>query len=199
MKKMLGLMIVIILASMAFAGCSKEDKQEIKKETKQETMVIKPGQLSKESDIILKAFVGEAMIYDYIVDESATYITHSLWIYREGEWVRSGASASIEDSSEGRIGIRLTESECDIVNFDETGYAKSSFDGLEKDLSETTMKVGWQLSNPTPIKLNEEILLSITLGTNSNSYSIGSKENFRDYECEEGIAVTVTFSDHQDV
>ena len=51
------------------------------------------------------------------------------------------------------------------------------------------------LSEETEIELNKEIVLNIYVGNSKNSLSIGNLEDFREINCEAGVAFTVTFSD----
>ncbi|WP_162273103.1 hypothetical protein, partial [Merdimmobilis hominis] len=52
-----------------------------------------------------------------------------------------------------------------------------------------------RLSNPTPIAAGKEIPLWLRLGTDQNGLSVVLSENFREVDCNAGLAVTVTFSE----
>ena len=52
-----------------------------------------------------------------------------------------------------------------------------------------------RLSNPTPITSGKEIPLWLRLGTDQNGLSVVLSENFREVDCNAGLAVTVTFSE----
>lgn len=55
------------------------------------------------------------------------------------------------------------------------------------------MQTNFRLTNPTNIEIDKEITLWANLGTSKNALS--SSENFREVDCDAGVAVTITFSD----
>ena len=52
-----------------------------------------------------------------------------------------------------------------------------------------------RLDNPTEIEANREIPLWVRLGTNKNSMTSITLDDFRESECDTGLAITITFSD----
>lgn len=54
-----------------------------------------------------------------------------------------------------------------------------------------------RLDNPTEIEANREIPLWIRLGTNKNSITSITLGDFRESDCDTGLAITITFSDKE--
>lgn len=159
-------------------------------------MTIKPSQFSKETQEVLKLFDDEIIFFDYKLDETVKAYSINLWAYQNGEWIGNGAIYGGFDLGD-RIALRLTDNSFDLYTIDETGHTKYSIHDLGTDFSVCTSIASTRLINPTSIELNKEIPLWVKLGTDKHGISIGEIHDFRNSDCNAGVAVTVTFSDKE--
>lgn len=185
MKKILLLFAFIIAISLS--SCSSVGEEN--------GMVIRPSEFSEETQKVLKIFDDEIIFFDYNVDETAKFFSIDLWFYKNGEWVADGNLLDSINYLNNRIAIQLKDSEVDVFSIDEAGgFAKYGFYETG-DFSNSTSVASNRISKPTPIVLNEEIPLWVKLGTDKNSMETGSASDFRNFDGNAGIAVTITFSD----
>ena len=159
-------------------------------------MYIKPSDFSDETLEVLDLFDDEIQFFDISFDETAKSYAISIWVYRDGEWVEDGTTAGNIDHVTGRIAVRLTETGCDLYTIDENGHVKYSFPTVDTPFDESTGVGGTRIDREVPIVLNKEIPLWVKIGTTANSMRVTDvTDDFRNAECNAGIAVTLTVSD----
>ncbi len=176
------------LLTLTLCACSQE---------KQSAMYIKPSDFSDETLEVLELFDDEIQFFDLSLDETAKSHTISVWVYRDGEWVEDGKTFGNIDRSAGRIAVRLTETSYDLYTMDdENGHVKYSYPALDTPFEESIGTGGARIDRETPIELNKEIPIWVKIGTTANSMkSMNITDDFRNAECNAGIAVTLTVSD----
>lgn len=183
MKKIL--LLFALLITIMLSACSKPNQN----------LTIRPSQFSKETQEVLKIFDDEIMFLDYTTDETIKSLSIDLWVYQNGEWINNGNTFGNIDSVSNQIALRLTETKYDLFIIDEEGYSQHSTPDIGTDFSNYTSVTSTRMTNPTSIKPNEEIPLWVKLGTNKNSIESASLTDFRNTDCDTGVAITVTFSD----
>lgn len=190
MKKVILIALLTIISVLLIACNNNSDKNHIK--VSDDTMIIQQSKFSDETQEVLQIIDNEIAFFDYEVDESIKSISMEVWAYKDGQWINSGGTHGDINPGKKRIAIRLNQNSGDIFEIDEKGYTKYTYDNIV-DFSECTMQTYFRLTNPTNIEINKEITLWANLGTSKNALS--SSENFREVDCDAGIAVTITFSD----
>ncbi len=181
MKKLI--IPLLLMVVLIFGGC-----QEVL-----DPMTIAPSDLSEETLEILDLFNEEMFFLDINLDESIKSTTFSVWVYRDGEWVKSGETTGEVDTLSERIAIRILDDHYDLYKMDDTGHMKYSYTGLDVGFDEVTAKGSTRIDGKTSITEGEEIPLWVMIGTNSSSFSVlDIEDDFRQNECDAGIAVTMT-------
>ena len=179
--------ILLGVVILALCACS---------QNKPSTMYIKPSAFSEETTEVLKLFDDEIQFFDIAVDETVKSYAISIWACCDGEWVENGMTVGNVDHLTGRIAVRLTETSCDIYTIDESGHAKYSFPTSDIPFDKSTGIGGTRIGQETPIELNKEIPIWVKIGTTTNSLQVMDiTGDFRNAECNAGIAVTLTASD----
>ena len=165
-------------------------------QNKQSAMTVKPAEFSKETVEVLDLLDGELQFFDISLDETVKSYAISVWVYRDGVWNEDGKTYGNIDFLGKRIAIRLTETSCDIYNISENGHTKSSYPALETSF-DPSMGIGTaRIDREIPIELNKEIPIWVKIGTTSNRLDVlDITEDFRNAECDAGIAVTLTVSE----
>jgi len=189
MKKRLLFFALIIVFLLPF--CSDIMKN-------QTGMIIQPTRFSRETQTALKIFDAETLFLDYTIDDTAKYYSINLWIYEDGKWVSGGSVSNSERQLDmnNRLAIHLKDIGVDIFTFDKTGdYIKYGLNGGGMELKNSISTASQRITKPTQISLNEEIPMWVIWGTNKNSMEVSDDSDFRNLECTEGVAITITFSD----
>jgi len=181
--------IIFVLVTLLLSACTNDL-------TTGGKMTIKPSQFSKETQEVLKLFDDEILFLDYKVDETVKAYSINLWAYQNGEWIGNGATSGGFDLGD-RIALRLTDNSYDLYTIDETGHTKYGINDLGTDFSVCTSIASTRLTNPTSIELNKEIPLWVKIGTDKHGISIGEIHDFRNSDCNAGVAITVTFYDKE--
>lgn len=182
MKKYALPLLLILLLSLTACGNQKD------------TMSISVSSFSKETQEVLDLLSDEFVFFDYRTDATVKSVSVELWCFAGGEWASVGKVYGPLNGESNRLGLRLSEYTCDIYQMESTGHTKSSYP-CPVDFSAVQTVSASRLSSPTRIELNREIPLWVKWGTNSNTLKTEGPENFRDVDCETGLAVTITFSD----
>ena len=184
-KKICAILLGALIVTLC--GCS---------QNKPSAMYIKPSVFSEETTEVLNLFDDEIQFFDIAVDETVQSYAISVWVCRNGEWVENGMTVGNMDHLTGRIAVRLTETSCDIYTIDEDGHAKYSFPTADIPFDKSTGIGGTRIGQQTPIELNKEIPIWVKTGTMANSMRVMDiTDDFRNAECNAGIAVTLTASD----
>lgn len=157
-------------------------------------MTISPGSFSEETQEVLKIIDDELLFFEYETDETVKSVSVDLWTYEEDEWINAGGTVGDLTAGGYQAAIRITDEACDIFQIDESGHTKSSYKSTV-DFDASGLVVQSRLDNREPIVLNKEIILWVKLGTDNSSISSGVGQDFREADCNAGMAVTITFSD----
>lgn len=188
MKK--AILSLILVTSIVLSACNNTDDNH-------NGMIIMPSKFSEETQEVLKIFDDEVVFLDYTIDETVKSSSINLWFYKNGEWTEGGKTSGNVDSLENQIAIRLKENGYDLFAIDKNGHIKYSYPEIGTDFSNSTAIASTRISSPTQITLNEEIPLWIKLGTDKSGIDIGMSDDFRNSDCNAGVAITVTFSDKE--
>lgn len=176
----------LLVAALLFSLCACSQNQ-------QSVMSIKPVAFSAETMEVLDLFDDEIQFFDISLDDTVKSYSISLWVYRDGQWNEDGRIQGDKDSSAQRIAIRLTENSFELYNVYEDGHEKCSYPVLDNLFEESIGIGGTRIDQETPIVLNEEIPVWVKIGTSTDRLDVS--KNFREIECNAGIAVTFTASD----
>lgn len=195
MKNRFKKFVVLVMGVMlmfSLSACTKDDNN-----TPTE-MIIKPSSFSKETTDVLKLFDDELQFFDITLNETAKSERITIWIYKDGEWVQAGHTTGAVNQLNRRIAIRLTETNYDLYSIEDTGYNKYSSSNLDTTFSESMGISRIRIDGDTPIELNKEIPIVVKFGTDKDYLKVYDiSEDFREYECNAGIAITLTVSDQE--
>lgn len=195
MKNRFKKFVVLVMGVMlmfSLSACTKDDNN-----TPTE-MIIKPSSFSKETTDVLKLFDDELQFFDITLNETAKSERITIWIYKDGEWVQAGHTTGAVNQLNRRIAIRLTDTNYDLYSIEDTGYNKYSSSNLDTTFSESMGISRIRIDGETPIELNKEIPIVVKFGTDKDYMKVYDiSEDFREYECNEGIAITLTVSDQE--
>ena len=195
MKNRFKKFVVLVMGVMlmfSLSACTKDDNN-----TPTE-MTIKPSSFSKETTDVLKLFDDELQFFDITLNETAKSERITIWIYKDGEWVQAGHTTGAVNQLNRRIAIRLTETNYDLYSIEDTGYNKYSSSNLDTTFSESMGISRIRIDGETPIELNKEIPIVVKFGTDKDYMKVYDiSEDFREYECNAGIAITLTVSDQE--
>lgn len=192
MKKLLSIFLAVTCI-LCLTGCSRDltDLSE-----KQDEMYIMPSQFSEETLEVLEVLDHEIQFFDISLNETAKSHTVSVWVYRDGQWHEDGKSYGETKFLGDRYAIRLTETSCELISMDENGHTRSTYPVLDTSFDKSMASAGWRLNEKQTVELNKEMPLWVMIGFKDGSFQVSDlKENFREIECEAGIAVTITVSD----
>lgn len=189
MKKALLLksLFVAILLMFTLSGCeNKENKG----------MYIKPSEFSEETRKVLNLFDDEVQFFDIVLDETVKSEKITVWVYKNGVWEESGNTSGPVELLDRQIAIRLTENSYDLYSIDESGHIKYSCPELEASFDEAMGIIGSRVEGETKLILNEETPILMKIGSKSSSMeNYNVTEDFRSFECDAGIVITLTVSD----
>lgn len=194
MKKIISLVFVGLL-SLSLSACTKNNSSnnETPLENSKNKLIIKPSELSKETMDILKAVNGYDILFcDLELDDTVQSFEIKTWVYRNHEWQESGAIGdSTSEYKLKRIGIHIFDDNCDLIVWDDSGFIRSSYEVEELAFNEDVISLINHIQDAEEITLNEEITLWYKVG--SNTGQIEATSDFRNVECSDGFAVTITF------
>ncbi len=179
MKKILA--VFLSLATIFISACAETDK----------TMMIKPAEFTEETKSILEVTDGETLFFDYNVDETIKSVEANYWSYIENEWIEHGSSQLDIGELNGKIGIKMTENEYYYYQIGENVSSHSFKVELDLSFTKSRQQMWSELYENTEINPNEEVVLFAKIGNNSESIHLTN--DFRESDCTEGFAVTVTF------
>ena len=187
MKKRIGCMALVLLLVMGLAACG---QREIK-----QSMVIRPSEFSEETRKVLTIVEDELVFFDYEVDETIRSKTIDIWQYQDGQWVSAGCAFGNLDSPKGRMAVRINEAGYDIYTMNDDGFVRHSYDS-QVDFSQVSAQSAKRLGEPTTITAGVEIPLWVQLGYADSKVEVGNAAgDFRQADCDEGLAVTITFNE----
>ncbi len=192
MKKLISLFLVIICV-LCTAGCSTDNSVS---DGSQDEMYIMPSQFSEETLEVLELFNHELQFFDISLNDTAKSHTVSVWVYRDGQWYEDGKSYGETEFLGDRYAVKLTRTSCELISMDGNGHTRSTYPVLDTSFDDSMASIGWRLSEKQAIELNEEIPLWVMIGSKDGSFQASDlKDDFREVDCDAGIAVTLTVSD----
>lgn len=186
MKKIICALLAGVLA-LSLCACARSS---------QTAMSITPTAFSEETLDVLELLGDDIQFYDLSLDGSVKSFALSLWVYRDGEWFEDGRMYGGSDTLGRRIAIRQTETSVDLYSISETGREKCSYQALDTPFEESLGIAGTKIDGKTQIELNRALPIWVKVGTASNRMEVlDITQDFREMECNAGIAVTLTLSD----
>ncbi len=185
MKKILILLFSFVIF---LSACSKDEEYD---------MSIKPSEFSQETLKVLEILDDELQFFDINLNETAKSYSMSIWVYRDGEWQEDGKTYGNIDMLESQIAINLSKTKYELFSINENGHTSSSYI-IDSDFENSIGTTSKRLDSEIIIEIDKEIPLWVKIGTESNSMSIlPLTEDFRDNECNEGVAITLTVFDEE--
>jgi len=183
MKKLLLMFMAAVLILTACRSSSKND-----------TMLVRPSEFSEETKSILNLFDDELMFFDFMVDETVKSFSINIWVFKDGNWSEGSGIRGDMDGLKKQIAIRVGE-DYDLYEITENGHNKYNFPKVGTDFSLSTAIASNKISQNTSIVLNKEIPLFVKVGTDKNRLKADIMGDFRNIDCNAGVAISVTFSD----
>ncbi len=168
---------------LAFCGCGKQSEL---------MNTIAPAQLEEETETILNVISSDVVLFDYRVDTSIKSFRLELWKLEESGWESNGSVYGNLSTQQGRLGISYNDGDFAMIEFTDTGSSKSSYT-VDGGFTSEQMIGTSKLAQETEIVPEQEIALWVKAGTDKNGLSM-VLDDFRNIDCEAGLAVTVTFS-----
>lgn len=192
MKKLLSLILMITCIITLF-GCNNQNTQ-----INQHAMTIKPSEFSQETLDVLKLFDDEIQFFDIQLDDTAKSFSISIWQYQDEQWSEIGTTSGQAEFLGNRIAIRLDETTYEIYHMDENGHSSIKSPALDLKFEDTMAKIQWKIDQEEILKINEEKIIYAKVGTNKNEFSTSIiSTDFREIECDAGIAITLTIFDKE--
>ncbi len=182
-KLLIGLLFLVV----AFTGCSVDDTN---------SMTIKPSEFSQETLKVLELFDDELQFFDVDVNETAKSFSLSIWGYKENEWQENGKIYGDIRSLNNQIAINLSQNDCELFLIDNSGHSSSYYPEIQTDFENSMGIGGTKLDRKITIELNKEIPIWVKTGTKDGKMRVSDiTEDFRNIECNAGVAVTLIVSD----
>lgn len=186
MKKILTILMSVGLVLLVTA-CSQTDEY---------TMSIKPSEFSEETLEVLDLIDDEMQFFDISLDETVNSYTVAVWVYRNGKWHEDGKTYGEADFDDRRIAINLTTDAYELYMIGDTGHTSYGYPTLETDFVNSIGIGSSRIDREIPLELNKETPIWVKIGTEKNSMSVSDiTEDFRNNDCNAGIAITLTVSD----
>ena len=161
-------------------------------------MSIKPRQLSQETREVLEIFEDEVQFYTISWDDTAKYEKLSVWICRDGRWQEEGQITGEMALFSGQIAVRLTQTSCDVYVMDESGHTKYSYPLSGTEFTSSMLTGAARIEEETPIQLGQEVPIWVKVGTEESAIrTVDLSGEFRELDCDGGLAVTLTISDRE--
>ena len=181
MRQRFGSIVLILLLAMGLTACS------------QAKSTIRPSEFSQETKKVLTIVEDELVFFDYEVDETIRSKTVDIWQYQDGQWVSAGCAFGNLDSPKGRMAVRINKAGYDIYTINDDGFVRHSYDS-QVDFSQVSAQSAKRLGEPTAITAGVEIPLWVQLGYEDDRIDTrNATGDFRQADCDEGLAVTITF------
>ena len=185
--KRIALTILSILLCIMVASCGNDSELPTS---------ISPSDFSKETEDALEIFADELQYYDIVYDDTAKSRSIAVSIYSDGEWVEVGKSYGNVDESSERIAIQLAGDSFELYRIEKDGHEKSGYPSLGSGIESATAFGSTRIDEYTELTIGEETPIWVKLGYNGSSTNeITLDGDFREYECDYGIAVTITVYD----
>ena len=186
MKKILATVMCIVIA-LGLTACTNN---------KQKEMSIKPSEFSEETIKVLDLLDDELQFFDISLDETIKSYTMAVWVYRNGEWNEDGKTYGNVDFKSSQIAVNLTTNSYELYMIDDTGHTSYGYPNLETDFENSIGIGGSRIDREIPLELNKETPIWVKLGTDKDSMEVMDiTKDFRNSDCNAGVAITLTVSD----
>ena len=183
--------IVFIISLLCLCGCNAQQMS-----INTENMYIQPTEFSQETQKILQIFENEMYFFDVKVDDTVKSYQVQIWTVKDGMWINGTEAYGYIENIGDLYAIKLTDTNLELYSIDEDGFSKSSYEGLETNFDNCTTVTWWQLDDKREIVVDEEIVLWTMVGTDKTFFEFSDLENnFKEIDCTNGIAITITFRD----
>ena len=81
---------------------------------------------------------------------------------------------------------------------DENGHSSIKSPALDLKFEESMTKIWWTVDQEESLEINQEKMLFVKVGTNKNEVRTSvMSTDFREVECDTGIAITLTIFDKE--
>lgn len=182
---------ILLLSSCTERGSKDSSNSNQNLKAEENSIYIKPADLSNESTQMLKVLEGKIFYYDLITDKTIKSYILTLWNYNGDSWEEVLNSSGNLDKNHYRIGVSMVEKYFSFIIFDEDNkiVASDEFNRLQFKEGQVGNYYG-HVDDTLEIKENQEITLLLKTSYDSLSFEITS--DFRATNCKEGIAVTLT-------
>ena len=207
MKKIFTLLMVVAVAIVSTA-C--QSPLEIVPANNLKPMTVAVAKLTQGEQDILDLTGHDGPMFDYLLDDSVVSSEVYCWIYEDGVWIENGGMlGNIDDKISGRILIQGLGTKEDLVLAENTNDGKDTIstsrltfntDHIDKDNTSAMLTSWLSESEPTPIVLEQQIVLGMSVTSNETSIRttdlglFGENNNERLDEYDSVTAITIKFS-----
>ena len=185
--------IMLVTCFSFLSGC---DGKRMKQN--QSEMYIKPSTFSEETLEVLKLFDDEIHFFDIQLADTVKSFAISIWQYQDGQWNVIGSSSGQSEFLGNRIAIRFDETIYAIYHMDENGHSSIKSPALDLQFEDKMAKISWRVDQEERLEINKEKVLFVKVGTNKTEIHTSIvTTDFREIECDTGIAITLTVFDKE--
>lgn len=189
MKKLLAAILAILLTLVTVTlviACTAAQR-------KPEGMTLRSAAFSKETQLVLNALGDDTLFFDYTVDDTIRSMTVEIWRKEAGEWASFGKTSGAIDAANGRFGVRLGPNNHDILHLSSSGYTRYSTADAADLFADTDSTLSSR-TDEAQIVDGAAITLFAKYGYHDALAIASGSTDFRESDCDVGLAVTVTFS-----
>lgn len=196
MKRLTALLAAVLLLSACGKKQTPPPEDQSQGGSAAATMTISQTRFSQDTEDVLKLLDLKGGFYDFAVDSTITGYSMNVWVLDNGGWVSSGEiSGKIEDNR-GQVGVQLLEDGCNFYQLDSSGHTKYSVK-YNTHLKECAAAGKMALNTADQVVIIEpgkEQFLFIELGWKDAAAQTVLNEDFRNSDCDAGVAATITFT-----
>ncbi len=164
-----------------------------------QTMWVGQSQLGEETSQAIALFAPETHLFSYAVDDSIASIVMTAWHYEDGTWnevAQSESPVNGSEEQEGTLAVQCVGDTCKLFwiqrEWDGWSSCEAELDfQLKQEMNQCDMLEEYLVGTEEEIVADQEIPLWTWIGGERAS---AQSPDFRQSDCDAGIAVTVTFA-----
>lgn len=191
---------LLAAAVLLLTACGKKqpELEEPKNNNRAAVMTIVRTEFSQETEDILKLLDTDGLaFFDFAVDNTVNAYSMNVWVKNDGKWLSSGGINGRIEDKQGRVGVQLLEDGCNFFQLKDAGHTKYSvkYDDHLDECTATGRMALEETEQVSAIEPGKEQYLILNLGWKEEHMDMDLvTEDFRNSDCDAGVAVTITFA-----
>lgn len=187
MKKLLS---IVILGVIILTACSNSTNNDLS---------IKPSKFSEETKHIIDILNKNVQFYDIQLNGKAKSHKLSIWRYIGDKWHEDVSVFGEIRFLGNQIAIEVNKDKWRVFINKGDGYEKTYCPISETEFNNSKSISIYKITSKRCIELNKEIPIYLKIGTDKKEIRvIDITKDFRNYECNAGLVVTLTLYDKED-